>query len=751
MTETAVDREPWAIAADLGLLALALGTTAGLNRLFIGWGFLATLAPLVALAWFIPVLLRRVARWSVRSSLGVHLAVGIVVLTVRFAPGTHFAGVPTGRTVSALRDAVDTSFGDFSQLVAPVPVSDGFLVVLAGALWVFAYFADTAAMRYRGVVQAAVPHTAVFLALGILARGSGRAAATLWFGVGTATYAVTQVGLAATERRWLEGSPRRGTAAAVRAAAVLALVGVVGSLAITPLLPGGTDPVVDLRAIGRGQGPRTVVSPFVGLRSLLGHRSSEVLFTVEAAEPAYWRLTALERFDPDRQLWMSSAPYSPTDGVLPESGSSRVPGRHLTQEIEVTGLGGLWLPGAYVPDRIDIDAAVSFDRRSASIILDDDDVDEVSYRLESVIPSFGSDLRTAPSVDSDEPIDQVHFETTPLSATARRELGQAITPRDDDHLQMKTLQNWFRTEFAYDESVDFSRSEDPLGAFLTDRRGFCQQFSSAFAQIARSLGMASRVAIGFTPGDGQPAAAAGSSGQGSTLYTVRGRHAHAWPEVYFEGLGWVPFEPTPQRGDPQSVLHTGVAPQQVAPPDVESTTTTLPSNESPDVPGEQPDNSVAPTTAPDSRVEAGARSATTGGSVAWWIAAALLIVAAVTLLSRRRGMRRAAARRARPEDPDRAAVVDAWSDAVAALAPLHVVPGPTETPLEVVRRVRPEVAGLGELAEAVTRARYRATPPTREEIHRAKELAAELPRAIEALSRPGRGDGSDREPVSPRR
>ena len=41
-----------------------------------------------------------------------------------------------------------------------------------------------------------------------------------------------------------------------------------------------------------------------------------------------------------------------------------------------------------------------------------------------------------------------------------------------------------------------------------------------------------------------------------------GKNAHAWPEIWFDGLGWVPFEPTPGRGAPGAENYTGVAPAQ---------------------------------------------------------------------------------------------------------------------------------------------------------------------------------------------
>jgi hypothetical protein len=84
---------------------------------------------------------------------------------------------------------------------------------------------------------------------------------------------------------------------------------------------------------------------------------------------------------------------------------------------------------------------------------------------------------------------------------------------------------------------------DPLAYFLLhSRTGFCQQFATSMAVMARLVGIPSRVAVGFTAGTQQA--------DGSWLVTTH--DAHAWPELYFPDYGWLPFEPTP-RGDGQAV------------------------------------------------------------------------------------------------------------------------------------------------------------------------------------------------------
>ena len=89
---------------------------------------------------------------------------------------------------------------------------------------------------------------------------------------------------------------------------------------------------------------------------------------------------------------------------------------------------------------------------------------------------------------------------------------------------------------------------DAIEAFLRQRIGYCEQFAGTFAAMARSIGVPARVAVGFTPGTEQP--------DGSR--SVLGKNAHAWPEIWFDGLGWVPFEPTPGRGAPGAEGYTGL-------------------------------------------------------------------------------------------------------------------------------------------------------------------------------------------------
>jgi hypothetical protein len=67
------------------------------------------------------------------------------------------------------------------------------------------------------------------------------------------------------------------------------------------------------------------------------------------------------------------------------------------------------------------------------------------------------------------------------------------------------------------------------------RKGFCNYYASAEVVLLRTLGIPARLAVGYASGDNI---------DNPEFYTVRQRDAHAWPEVYFPGIGWIEFEPT---------------------------------------------------------------------------------------------------------------------------------------------------------------------------------------------------------------
>ncbi|MEO7016545.1 MAG: transglutaminase-like domain-containing protein, partial [Leifsonia sp.] len=111
------------------------------------------------------------------------------------------------------------------------------------------------------------------------------------------------------------------------------------------------------------------------------------------------------------------------------------------------------------------------------------------------------------------------------------------------------LQDYFRNnDFVYSTQTPLKQGYDGDGSrviakFLEVKSGYCVHFASAMALMARTLGIPSRVAEGYLPG-----AANGGTANNPGQYTVTSDDLHAWPELYFAGVGWVAFEPTVGRG-----------------------------------------------------------------------------------------------------------------------------------------------------------------------------------------------------------
>jgi transglutaminase-like putative cysteine protease len=118
-----------------------------------------------------------------------------------------------------------------------------------------------------------------------------------------------------------------------------------------------------------------------------------------------------------------------------------------------------------------------------------------------------------------------------------------------EYEQAVALQDYFRdNDFVYSTQTPLQQGYDGDGGrviakFLEVKSGYCVHFASAMALMARSLGIPARVAEGYLPGS-----TSGGTASNPGEYTVTSDDLHAWPELYFAGVGWVPFEPTVGRG-----------------------------------------------------------------------------------------------------------------------------------------------------------------------------------------------------------
>jgi transglutaminase-like putative cysteine protease len=123
------------------------------------------------------------------------------------------------------------------------------------------------------------------------------------------------------------------------------------------------------------------------------------------------------------------------------------------------------------------------------------------------------------------------------------DLAQNLTVNQPNaYAAVKNVERYLQDTYTYSERVP-TRPIPLMGFLYKERRGYCQQFSGAMALMLRMAGIPARVAAGFSPG---------SFNKDTGEYRVRDLDAHSWVEVWFQGIGWVPFDPTPARSPAQS-------------------------------------------------------------------------------------------------------------------------------------------------------------------------------------------------------
>lgn len=124
-----------------------------------------------------------------------------------------------------------------------------------------------------------------------------------------------------------------------------------------------------------------------------------------------------------------------------------------------------------------------------------------------------------------------------------KELAKKITQYDaTTYSKVKSLEEYLRSNYEYTLEPSYPpEDQDFTDYFLFDgKEGYCSYFASALCVMTRAVGIPSRYVEGFLLPE--------KSG-GEDNYKVTNRNAHAWVEVYLEGVGWVTFEPTPPMAD----------------------------------------------------------------------------------------------------------------------------------------------------------------------------------------------------------
>jgi transglutaminase-like putative cysteine protease len=738
---TARGTSPDEVAAEVALVGIALATAASFTRLFETSGFLATMA-LAAVAGHLVAGLTRRAGWGLgRGALA--SAVGLTAfVSVSQYWETTALGIPTGHTASALRGDAQAAWTAFQDVTAPAPAEPGFVVALTVALWCAAFLADWAAFRLWSPVEAVVPTTALFVFSALLGTDDARVALTALFLAAMVSFQLLHhIAKQMASRHWINPDADRGSRTMVAGGLAMTIAAVLVAVVAGPSIPGAEQPaVIEWRDIGEGTPARVTVSPMVSIRSRLVDQSDLELFTVTASEPAYWRLTALDTFD--GTIWKSSGSFQRVGDQLPRE-QSALPGEQaLTQQYSIQALESLWLPVAFEPVRVDsADSDFVYEVETATLIVGSDlsTSDGMTYAATSVDATIDEALLTQEGDIPAEVADRF-LELPGDFGDGLRIQAQEIT-RDatNDYQRARLLQDWFRAEFSYNELVSFDHDIDSIESFLEVREGYCEQFAGTFAAFARSLGIPARVAVGFTWGDRDPDEA--------DLFRVTGRHAHAWPEVWLPGPGWVPFEPTPNRGIPRAEEVTGVAAQQEPLPGQPALPDTAPTTTTPDPEIPSGDAGAAPTPLPDLGLDTGgggdgaAPEPTSGwGRLILPVAAALVLGLGEARRRRRRRRRCLGRGDGPPADPGTEAADAsrrarlAWLQAIEQLELSGLFPLPAETVHEFAARIENctdlDPVALAVLADGETAAIYGRTAPPLAMVERAEHAADEIGRWV---------------------
>ena len=728
-------RNPIVVASELALVAVSVATVAGMSRLFLDGSYFPRVVFLTVAAHLLAMLVRRLHRGVTVSA--VVSAVGFFVLTsaVYYSSTTRF-GLPTWATRDAAADDLRAAWDIFSVERAPVVPHVGFLVAAGAAMWVCAFLADWAAFRLVSPIEAAAPAAVVFVFSSVFAADQHQVASTGVFVAAILLFFLThRTARHDSGASWLGGTAREGNGVLLRTGLGLAMSALAVGLLAGPLIPGArAEPVLDWRDLDNGPGSRSAISPLVDIRSRLVDLGDEEVMRVRSPRPDYWRLTSLDRFDGVQ--WKLNGRFADAAGQLASDVPPAVPRDLVVQEFSIVGLRQIWLPAAYEPSRLLDDAGVEvqYEPRSGTLILeaDGETSDGLTYRIESAVPTRSRDAIAAGAASPipDEVIEGYldlpgdYSELARATALDIVTAAGATTPYD----QALALQSHFQA-YTYDLDVAIGHSNDDIDGFLENRRGYCEQFAGTFASMARSLGIPARVAVGFTWGDPVPG--------DPTLFVVRGKHAHAWPEVYLAGVGWVRFEPTPGRGAPGDTAVTGLPPAQdaaAAAPEP-ATTTTIPGGPTTTRPSNVPaDEFVIP------EATGGGTGGDRGGGdsrlgTLGWIAGGLT-VAAATVGAGIAGLKLVARRRRREQlgHGPRADIARAWTRSGEDLELLSIARRPAETPVEFATRVEPDLGEAGpallHLAGATTAAGYGGEDPDPAAVHAATQAADAVRRLV---------------------
>ena len=677
--------------------------------------------------------------WLLRgfAVLACYLAALLLYLNVTFAHASSLGHIiPSDNSIQALDQLWRAAFVEF-RYSPPVPDLSPVSLVTAAGIGAVAIAVDILAVRLRRPAVAGLPllllfsvpvasnlkvfgapqmivFAATLASYLALLSADGRERLRMWGRLVTFRHvqSAEEAG-SGPDTRELSASGRRIGLAAVCLAIVIPVI--LPSMRVRDLFASTAD------ASGHaGGGGSAGVSPLLSFQKLLEGKAQPVLsYTTTAKDPSeqYFQVYALN-YNARQNDWPEPV-LTGARATVGKNLPSKVPGvqrttvgvKNVTTTITVSqdDKGEAVLPMPYAPYRLDTGGSGWLEAAgSLTVFNPEQGISGLRYVVhsEEVEPQPGQipNLGTPVSVENEygtykgPDLKQLYSIAVAHTTGALTQLQEAIK-----------LEKWFRSG-AFTYSLKPGLPANWLLPFLTrDRRGFCVQFAQAFAILARTLGIPSRIAIGYTGGSPEP---------GGKTWHVTTADAHAWPELYFTGEGWLRFEPTPSGSGGQGTavppVYAGGSPGTSSP-----TQDLTPHSSTPTSRSDQLRQRIGrlPLNHGEQLADRGSASPVQRAGSKIWLAIA--IPAALFLLIAWPALTRLLTRRRRwlSASSDAAIAHAAWRELADDLADYGLGGAPGETPRAVARRVTGQArldeaatSAVSRLAAAEERARYARLP-----------------------------------------
>lgn len=308
--------------------------------------------------------------------------------------------------------------------------------------------------------------------------------------------------------------------------------------------------------------PYDYISPLSGMRSYIKNHKDDVLLTVRNLPAgSSVRLAVMDRFDGN--VWNLSESTMATDSSnyrrVGDSIKNTVKGKRFTARFTIDdGLNDYWLPLSGAASSVkfaessDADSFY-YNTDTMSAIYPSRTSEGLTYTETGIMPNVPTDKEIAKadaSSISQPKADDVPDCVDKLAAAIAG--GQSKGGETAQALADKLKETgWFSHGLAGDYPSNAGHGNYRINQLLAGNAmvGDSEQYASAMALMARSLGLPSRVVLGFLPkNDEGDISSDRTEKQGrSTVTKFTGNDMTAWVEVKLDGYGWVAFYPTPKE------------------------------------------------------------------------------------------------------------------------------------------------------------------------------------------------------------